>query len=242
MRINLSSNLREVIPAVDEMFSDQLPFACAVALTRTAKDGQQALYTEMDVVWDRPTPFSKRSLFIKPATKANLAASVEIKDRFPSGSTAAPDDIYQHQYEGGSRRRKGLERFATTAGLIGATEVLVPASGAKLDAYGNMARSQVVQVMSQLRLGLDPASWKTSSARSKAHRKKSGEVFWSRGGHLSRGIWMRRGRSMVPIMLAASGVTYRARMNLPRVVNATVDAKFAIHLDQAFEAAVKSAR
>jgi len=220
----------------------QWRFATAVALTRTMKDVEQAAYVEMNSVWDRPTPFSQRSLFTRPATKVNLEASVQIKDRFPSKASASPQEIYQHQYFGGVRRRKGLERYAERAGLIGSTEILVPASGAKLDAYGNVSRGQLSQIMSQLRLGLDPYSWKSSSTRSKAGQKKAGLMFWSRGGHLRRGIWVRRGRSIAPLMLVAPQPAYKARMDLGKVGTRTMDARFGAHLDDAWSTAIATAR
>lgn len=242
VQIDLSSNVREVIPALDLLFGDQVPFACALALTRTAQDGQRAVYSEMDSQWDRPTPFSKRSLYVTPAKKTQLAAAVEIKDQFPAKSSATPDQTYRHQYEGGPRIRKGLERYLTQAGLISAREWMAPGDGAKLDAYGNVSRGQLAQIMSQLRLGLDPASWKTNSTRSKRHRKKSGEMFWSRGGTLARGIWMRDGRSAKPIMIVVSEPNYQARIQMPRVIRETIDAKFSDHLSAALELAVATKR
>lgn len=242
MRLDISSNMREVISATEELFNSQLPFAMAKAMTRTAKDAQQALYREMDAVWDRPAPFSKRSLFVKPATKTDLTASVEIKDQFPSKATATPDEIYRHQFERGDRARKGIERWATSAGLISARELLVPGEYAKLDAYGNMARGQVAQIMSQLRLGLDPASWKSNSKRSQRNRKKSGVLFWSRGGHLRRGVWKREGRDVLPIMVVVDKAIYTPRMDMARVVNETIDANFSANLTDALAQAAATAR
>jgi len=225
----VTSNVGAVLLDMKGM-APQARFGLAVALTRTAQDVMAGLYAEMDRVWDRPGPFSKRSLFVKPATKVNLQASVEIKDRFPSKATYSPDETYRHQFFDGQRKRKGIERYAERAGLISSSEWLVPASGAKLDAYGNMSRGQVAQVMSQLRLGLDAAAWRSNSARSTAGRKKSGTYFWSRGGHLKRGVWWRSGSSVRPVMIVVRSVHYQPRMDMARVGEAVASARLEGHV------------
>jgi hypothetical protein len=100
----------------------------------------------------------------------------------------------------------------------------------------------VAQLMSQLRLGLDASSWRSASARSKTNRKRAGEVFWSRGGELKRGVWMRKGAGVVPIMLVARTVTYRPRIDMPRIGEAIGSAVFALHLDRETSKAWATAR
>ncbi len=226
----VTSNIDAVLQET-RLMVPQHRFAMAVALTRTAKDVEKGIYAEMDRVWDKPTPFSKRSLFVKPARKDDLAAVVEIKDRFPSKATYTPDETYKHQFFEGQRKRKGIERYAERAGLISSSEWLVPASGARLDAYGNMARGQVAQMMSQLRLGLDASSWRSGSTRSKGNRKRSGEMFWSRGGHLKRGVWMRKGSALTMVMAVVRKVRYQPRIDMPRVAEGIADVRFPAHLE-----------
>ena len=47
----------------------QINFALAVALTKTAQTLQAQQYGEIKKVFDRPTPYSLNSLYVKPATK-----------------------------------------------------------------------------------------------------------------------------------------------------------------------------
>lgn len=228
MTIKATSNMAGVLLETQQLLPQER-FATAVALTRTAKDVEAGLYEEIGRKWDRPTPFSRRSLFVRPARKDHLSASVEVKDYFPSKSPATPDQVYKHQYFKGQRRRKGIERYAERAGLISSGEWLVPASGARFDAYGNMSRGQVAQMMSQLRLGLDPYAWKSKSARSKANQRAAGEMFWSRGGHLKRGVWMRRGSGVVPVMLVVSSVSYDPTIDMPRIGESIAVRRFPVH-------------
>lgn len=61
--------------------SKQVNYAAAVALTATAKKAQAAMPAAMERALDRPTPFTKSSIFVSPANKNNLAATIGFKDR-----------------------------------------------------------------------------------------------------------------------------------------------------------------
>lgn len=219
--------LDAVFKAVDNA-DKQWHFAAAKALTLTAKAVQADLVQSMRTSFDRPTPYTLRSTFIKPATRDNLVSFVGLKDMLPSKAALSPAEVLRPQFLGGSRRRKNLERYLTSAGYLGANEYVVPGAGARLDAYGNMGRGQVAQIISQLRIGLDPYAWKSKSARSRRNVKKAGRIFWSRGfgrsGHLPRGAWIDLGPpvGLRPLLVVVSAPTYRPRINLAQIAAKTV--------------------
>jgi hypothetical protein len=68
IKLKLESTMRE------------MGFAAIVALTRTAKDIKLEQPKEMSRVFDRPTPFTLRSVFMVGATKAEPYARVWLKD------------------------------------------------------------------------------------------------------------------------------------------------------------------
>lgn len=228
--------LQGVIKAL-ERTDKQVRFAVAKSLTQTAKIAQTALVKEMRGKFDNPTPYTLRSTFVKPATRDNPVAVVGIKDVSPSKTAASPAELLGHQFLGGNRLRKNLENYLTAAGLLGKGEYIVPASGARLDQYGNISRGQVQQIMSQLRLGLDPNAWKSKSTRSKRNVKKAGRIFWSRGGfrdaHLARGAWIDLGGSVGirPLLAVVKRPAYRPRIDIDRVAKTVV----AQHWDHVFE-------
>lgn len=239
--LSVKSNIDEVLRFTDR-FNRQFPFAVALALTRTAQDVQRAVYDEQLREFDRPTPYTQRDLFIKKATKSNLVAEVAVKDRLYSKTTRSPVDIIGHQYLGGVRKRKAIEVYATRAGLIGEREYLVPSDGARLDAYGNMSRGQVAQIMSQLRLGIDPYQYASKSRRSAAKRKRNG-YFWSRGEGLARGVWLRDGPvDVMPVLMVEGKVTYRSRIDVARIGERVTAEKFRAHMTAAWERAKATAR
>ena len=74
----------------------QVRYATAVALTRTATQIKAALPAELDRVLDRPTPFTKRGIYLKAARRDNLTAEVGFMDRQAS--------YLALQFTGGVRR------------------------------------------------------------------------------------------------------------------------------------------
>ncbi len=238
---SVKHNIDQVLSFTDKL-SKQYEFAVASALTQTAMDMRVELYREQERKFDRPTRYTKNSMFVVKATKTKLQAEVLLKDRLRSGTSRSHVDTIGHEYSGGKRRQKAIEYFAVRAGLLSNNEILVPSEGARLDAYGNMSRGQVQQVMSQLRLGADPATYATKSARSKRNQRRAGTMFWSYGGHLPRGVWMRSSISVIPVLMAEPSPTYRALINVPAIGNRVTQAKFEANLRKAWARAKATAR
>ncbi len=218
--------------------NDQVPYATAQALNAVAfKVKKETGPAEMRSVFDKPTPWTLRSLYVRKANKRNLRAVVGFGNDLYSKSRSSPNEILGHQLSGGGRREKGLEVWLRNAGMISAGEFVTPGSAAKLDSYGNMSRGQVMQIISQLRIGSDRNAWKSTSTRSKRSVKRAGRIFWSRGGHLHRGAWKAVGSSVVPLLIVVGQPQYKARFNLQKVVSQTVNQ----HFDREFKTALQRA-
>lgn len=246
----------------------QVRFASAVALTRTAKQVEAKTYDVMRGVFDRPTPFTMRSLRTKHATKTDLVAEVFVKDKeIRSGYSSAT--ILQQHFSGGSRQVKQMEHVLRSKGYMNSGEYLVTASGARLDKYGNISKGQLVQILSQIgvvRAGFDSSP--TKSKRSKRNVAKAGQIFWSSGkgspgtrahsgrlkfdyssgdytGHrqnLPKGAWVRAGRSVKCLLLVVKSVRYRRTINLQTVASQVVSKNFKGNFDKALAEALRTAR
>ena len=79
LTISVKTDLKDVTRYLTRIQRKQVPFATALALTTTAKDVQRAETVQLTKKLDRPTPFTKRSMGIKAATKRRLTAEVFIK-------------------------------------------------------------------------------------------------------------------------------------------------------------------
>lgn len=239
--IKAEYNLGKFVASVDRYVSRQVPYAVARTLTQMAQGAKAATEAEMARKFDRPTPWTMKSLFYTPANKNDdpIVSRVWLMDgNARPGGRAGQNKlaVIGHQFLGGDRPRKLLEYWLQRAGLISSNEYVAPGERARMDKYGNISRGQVQQIMSQLRLGADPASWSSGSKRSKRNVAKAGEMFFSRGPgnwfgrrswkngrtqNLPKGVWMRvrfgHGQAVLPILIVIRKPTYTQRIDLQKI-------------------------
>lgn len=137
----------------------RVQFATVKAITATAKAVQEAEQREMRDVFDRPTPYTLGSLFVKPATIAMPQATVGLRDN-AWGSRSAVSWL-RWQIYGGLRTMTALERRLVSVGAMPNDMRAVPGRFARLDAFGNMSTGQIRQMLSQLRIELSSGAKST---------------------------------------------------------------------------------
>jgi hypothetical protein len=195
----------------------QLPFATARALTKTAKDVQDAEQREMALVFKDPTTFTvKQGVGITYATKATLQSVVFLKRK---------QAIYlQAQIEGGTRRRKPFEaQFAREQSADIASSV--PGRGAKKTAQGNLSKATIAK------LGRD------------AKVKKRRGVFYAKLANGVSAIFQRVGRDIEPILVfSGEPAKYRKRFDFYGIAQRTVSKVWQRNFNASLEAAIASAR
>lgn len=150
MRIGLSVAGVEQVRAELQGFSDRrIRAAVATALTTTANAIKAAEQREMRDSFDRPTTFTSGALYAEVATADRLQAQVGIKGQEQGRRSAAK--WLRWQVYGGQRDLKAFEVLLRRYGLMPGDMRAVPGQAARLDAFGNMSRGQLVQILSQLR-------------------------------------------------------------------------------------------
>ena len=249
MRISVEHNFPQVAASI-RAFGRQGQYAAAVALTRTAQDVQPAIKKEMVRAFDRPTNYTLNSTFLKRATRNNLEARVWLKDNATGKGTPA-DRYLAPQIFGGERRQKGMERLLQAARLMPAGYVAVPAVGAQLDANGNVKRSQIFQILSQLRLqrGAGFESRASGSTRSNRTITRQGVIYFAlakaRRG-LQPGVYAKRraaqGTTVKPVFVFAPRATYRPILKFFEVGESTARARFPGHFNTELAKALTTAR
>lgn len=243
--ISIKTNFPDVSRQIDNI-GKQARYAAAVALTRSAQDAQAGLRAEMRSVFDRPVPFTLNSLYLKRATRDDLEARVWLKDDF-----GTRDHYLLPQVYGGTRGTKSMERALQAHGLMERHTFAVPAAGARLDGNGNVLRSQITQVLSQLRVQMTGGfqSRATGSKRSNRTIRKQGVEYFAlpnARGKLSPGIYMRvkfaAGSAVRPVFLFVDTVRYRARFKFFGVGQAIGLKAFPGHFERELAKALRTAR
>ncbi len=244
----------------------QVRFATSDSLNDVAFSVMRQGRDKMREIFDRPTPWTMRSWYVrKRATRDDLVVSVGLSDYLGGGriGLGGPDKKLHHHFFGGSRSRKGLEMYLQSRGLMKPGEFLVPGAGARIDSYGNVSRGQIAQIMSQLKLGNDPSSWSSGSARSRRSVARAGRIFWSFGAsggvtgytvkngepvairsgttRLPRGIWVAKGGGVKAIFIVVHRAHYRKLFDLDefgaRIVRREFEPAFAKRWARAMETA-----
>lgn len=230
LNISVSSNIRDVIQRLDQR-RVKSQIATAVALTQTAKQVEAAERSEFAKDLDRPKPFTLNALRTLPATPASLTAEVLLKTYI---SNPSAQHYLEPQVHGGSRPLKAFEKRLFK--YLPQGWFVVPGKGAKLDAYGNMTRQQIVDVLTALQ-ALPPPS-----AQSRRGRRKVGDYVvstpgnpfkTSKGGRLPYGVWLRKGRGIVNILFFVPRVSYRRRLPFFDVAQAVSTKQFPENLARA---------
>lgn len=232
--IDVSGAIRQ-LTAHAEDGQKQVAFATRVALTRTAAKVKLAEEKEMRDVFRNPTPYTMASLYVRPATSANLTAEVKLKDF--AGKATPASKFLSAQIAGGQRGQKRFERALQSVGAMPPGYRIVPGAGAKLDSYGNMNRGQIVQILAFFR-AFPEAGYKanmTAQGRAKlarGTRARQGFAYFAGrpGNRLPLGIYQRfgfaAGSAIKPVMIFVRSAIYQPIFDFEYVAEQTVQAEF----------------
>lgn len=175
------------------------------ALNWTAWDARQALMDEIDDVFDMPTTWTKRSIYVKAASLNKPTASVAIaKGRFnmkTNGSLTPISRVMEPHLLGGSRKVKAFEKRLQGAGILGRNQLTVPGQKVRLNRFGNMTRGQITKILSNVNAhregGYQMNTRKGSAGRHFVKYDDAGQAI---------GIWRRTGkRSVIPVLVFVDG-------------------------------------
>lgn len=243
-----AKGFREQLNSLTELEKEQLPFAMALALTRTAWDARDAIRAEMQVAFDRPTPYTLNAQEVFGAKKDRLFAQVEIK--YTAGKGIAPSYWLAPEVQGGARRDKRSEEALRRRGLLPQGQYVVPGAGARLDRYGNMQRGQVTKMLSGL-MAAEMTSGYSANASSSARSKKKGNArrfFVIRRGSERIGIgerlkWGAGSRNSWHVLLAfVRKPEYSKMLKFYEIAEKTAADRLPIRFREAMDRAIRTRR
>lgn len=232
-QLDIRDNVAEVLRRVDAR-QKSIPVAISNALNLAVFKVREQEVATMERVFDRPTRWTLNSLFIERATVASPVARVFLKESYRGRHYLRP------QIFGGARLPKGFELVLRSAGLLPAGMYAVPGSGAKIDAYGNMSRGQLLQVMSALRLAERTSGYSANRTATSAKRRgrKLPEYFVGRpgGGRLPLGVWQSfrfaHGSAVKPILIFVKQPVYQQRFRFFDVAQRVASKAFPLYFER----------
>ncbi len=215
----------------------QVRYATAVALTRTAKDLERDLQSELVAKLESPSPYTQRATYATSATKAELSSTVGIKDKKPARGTA-PSVLLREHFTGGVRGNKPMEKALTSIGAMPSGYRVTVGEGMQVDSYGNPKRAAITELLGALRA-------RVNVHKGRGKRIQTVGYFVIAPGarsHLRPGIYKRINNVAVkPMLIFVSQARYRRRIDLQRLARQTVSRRWRINFDTAFDQAMRSA-
>lgn len=204
------------------LHSEQVPFATASALTRTAQDAANELNAVMPRYIDRPTPFTQKAFTQSRATKRDLRAVVFAKD--------AQAKYLRYQILGGNRTPDKLANKLP--------------STINLNEFGNIPRGEIAKLIALAKAGkrLTKARGKRLGVSSKL------DLFYGDPANgMPPGIYKRvvQGdrHTLIPLVVFSKKPShYKPIFPMREIVQRVVQQKFAANFKTAFAGAIKTAR
>lgn len=207
------------------MSKRQIPFALKNAINKTTTQTKTDLEAKMRSVFDRPTPWTMKSLRIVYAKKNKLSGAVQVKDKANKGTPAA--FYLRRLIKGTPRPQKGFERWLRHKGLLRQGQYALPATGMRLNKYGNITAGMHRKIMTGLA---------TSGTQ---------KFFVPRpGGRLTPGIYQRMARRKIKakFIFVKTQPEYRGIFPFAATAKKTFKRHFAKNFERAFAQAKRTAR
>lgn len=241
----------------------------ATALTRAAMQGKRAAQVEMAQSFDRPTPYALGGVYVRMATAGRLEAEVGVADYAWTKSGTPAAKFLGPGVQGGGRHIKRFELALQASGAMPKGWQSVPATGpnsaARFDAFGNISRGQLVQILSQVGAELT-AGYRRSlprhmrgedAKRARATATKRRRAFGRAGGQyvalpqgrgkLKPGIYLAGARDfgakwglgrtgrLEPVLLFVRSTSYRPRFDFYGTVNQAAAGVLGAEMGRAIE-------
>lgn len=246
MPASIQINTRDIERAMrrlDDQARKHIPFATALALTRTGQALKKDLGQHLAKTFDNPSRYITAGTFSTSATKSNLSVTVGMRDQAPRG--ASPAQYVQESFAGGARGMKPYELAMQSIGALPPGMRAVPAAGIKLDRSGGPNRAQLAEIFGALKRGTRVFAGRGKRASEQGYFIVTPQRN-AKTQHLEPGLYRRikRGRdsNVVPVFLFVAEATYRKVINLPDLAQKTVSREFSNQFNAALNRATETAR
>jgi hypothetical protein len=237
IKISVEADVSQLLRRMD-IAKSQIPFATALALTKTAQAVKADLRLGMSASFQSVVAYTLNSMYVGRATKTDLVATVGVKgaDTHTGASKWLKPEVF------GGVRQRGIEAILRPANLPPSGMYAVPGKAAKMS--GNRIniswlRSLVSDMLSQ---GVSGNVTKSNTRKRKGQGQLQYFVLLQPWGKLPAGIWGKRGRYVLPLIIFVRQPKYRAKFDFYGIAQTTAKQRFPIEFEAAAKRAMETAR
>jgi len=230
LSISFEPDITSIQKEMPAWAQQRIPSITRNALNDIAEDAVRAEQDKIRGVFDRPTPFTERSVVFPRhlrATKDRLEAVVQLRDE---SSGTPPAKYLLAEVRGGARSPKPFERRLRQMGIMRADEFATIAIGYRRNAYGNLPGPTIVAILSQLSAFAEVGFRmnETNRSRARAGAKRKARYFVpAEGSGLRRGVYERIGNRVRAVLIFVRQPTYRKRYDFGQATVAKAERVFA---------------
>lgn len=246
--INIKTDIKEAIRALDVVSKRQIPYATTLMLNALATSTKKRVEVDIKRNLDRPTNYAQRMMGIKYANKGNLTSQVNVRGSVSGGETK----VLGHLFAGRGRSGKGVEGALVDKGIMPRGMWAMPGDGAPLDLFGNIKRSFIKQLIGYL--AANKVVKKSAQFENRQRKQVKGAtssqyfvVNQKKQGGLPLGIWQHvgfgSGKALRPVIIFVSREpVYDRYFNLGNTAQQVIarDARF--EFDKAMAYAIATAK
>lgn len=236
LKITVSVNVSKAL----EKFAatrDQVPFATALALTKTAQFTKEALRQGMTRSFVSVTNYTKNSLAVTAANKRELTAYINVRGDDAGAIKWLRPEVY------GGKRQFALEALLQKAGLPPPGMYAIPGKFAKLSG-GHVDIGWVANLVAAILV--NGQSGITISMTKRRNVRKGGSeqyfVLKAAWGKLLPGIYGKRGSGVYPYIVFVRQPSYAKRYDFFGIAKVAATNQFPIEFDLAIKKAMATKR
>ena len=256
--LKLKVDIAPAMQLVRDTLPKAAPYVAATMLTGLAGAVQRKITAELPKAFDRPTPYTQRSVFTKDANKTKLQSEVYFPKSEQQQGQSKREYIRPGAQGSTSRAQKRSEVLLVRMGVLPSGWVTVPGKFAManlLDGYGNLKGQYYRQIIRNLQLKQGergPARGISKASQRRATRMGVDNEFFAvtpgsnrlakGGGWLPPGVYKREGKqgqTLRQYLKFVRKAAYRKRLDMETVARQEVNAKMGVEFDKAFGAVVK---
>jgi len=235
VNMSVDSNISKVMRSLNNIQREQLPFAIALAMTRTVEGLEREEKKQLRSTLHKPTAYTKSFLAKKTANKKDRPINASVFFREFAGKGTPASKYLTPNIKGGRRGQKRHE-IALSA-KVGRKIYTGPAKDAPLNSAGNLTAGYYTKILSQVQ------AFGESGYRANAKRRGSQGFYIASKGGVAVGIRQRVGDQSKKILnFMDNPPTYKKRYPFYEAGNKYVRDNIGKNFKSAYRRAIKTAR